>query len=232
MIRLHTLPPAWGLPTFTPFGLKLAAHMTLAEIPYGVVYESNPGRGPNKKVPWIVDDGQVIADSAFIVEHLEGRYGDSLDGWLSVEQRATAHALRRMVEEGLCFSVLHARWLDRSIYRQAVPVALSGVPSPLRGAIAPIVHARITRDLWGQGIGRLSHEQAARLGCKDLDVVAQQLGARPFMMGDRACSLDAVMLAFLAVILLVPLDTALKRHATRHAHLVSYADRMLSLFHS
>lgn len=229
MIRLHTLPPAWGLPTFTPFGLKLAAHMALAKIPYEFVYEGNPGRGPNKKVPWIGDEGRVIADSAFIVEHLNQRHGDSLDAWLQSEQRGVAHALRRMVEEGLCFSTLHARWLDRAIYEQALPMALSGVPKLLRSAIAPMVRSRIVRDLWGQGIGRLSDEQAARLGRADLDVMAQQLGTQPFMMGDRACSLDAVMFAFLAVIVLVPLDTALKRHALQHENLVSYAERMRGL---
>jgi glutathione S-transferase len=177
-------------------------------------------------VPWIVDDGEVVADSAFIVQHLRARHGDTLDAWLTDEQRASAHALRRMVEEGLCFSILHTRWADDVIYRQAIPLALAGVPRPLRSAIAPLVRRRILRDLWGQGAGRYTADEAAGVGCLDLDVMAARLRTHPFAMGERPCSLDAVFYAFLAVILAVPLDTPLKRHAEGHACLTSYLERV------
>lgn len=80
MIELHMFPAAWGLPTFTPFGLKLAAHMTLAKLPFNFVYEGNPARGPRKKLPWIKDGEHVVSDSARAVEHLTAHYDDRLDG--------------------------------------------------------------------------------------------------------------------------------------------------------
>lgn len=229
MIRLHTFAPAWGLPTFTPFGLKLMAHMKLTGIPYELVVEGNPARGPRGKVPWIEDGTDVIADSAFIVDHLTARYGDALDAWLAAEQRSIAHALRRMVEEGLCFAILHTRWVDDATYRQAMALALVGVPPVLRSAIAPLVRRRILRDLCGQGIGRFDANEAAHLGCRDLDVIASRITSMPFAMGERVCSLDAVFYAFLAVIIAVPLDTPLQRHARQLPGLSSYMQRVQAL---
>jgi glutathione S-transferase len=214
------------LPTFTPFGLKLIAYMRLAGLPFETVVEGNPSRGPHGKVPWIEHDGQVIPDSAFILEHLERRAGRPLDAWLSAEQAARAHALRRMVEEGLCFSILYTRWVDDATYQQAVPLALAGVPRSIRSLIAPLVRRRILRDLRGQGVGRLDGERAARLGCLDLDAMATQLRSGPYALGDRVCSLDAVFWAFLSVILSVPLDTPLKRHAQAREELLAYLSRL------
>lgn len=70
MIELHTMVPAWGLPTFTPFGLKLIAYMQMASIQYEIVVEHDPTRGPTNKFPWIVDEGRILGDSSVIVERL------------------------------------------------------------------------------------------------------------------------------------------------------------------
>jgi glutathione S-transferase len=229
MLSLHTLVPAFGLPTFTPFGLKLIAHMRLARLPFRIVVEVNPGRGPKGKLPWLVDDGKVIADSDFIVRHLAAEHGADLDTDLTITQRAQAHGLRRMLEESLCFSVLYFRWVDEATYRAATDVLLASMPGALRAVVRPLVRRRILRDLRGQGVARHAPDEVAALGIADLDALAAQLGDQPFLFGATPHAVDTSAAAFLAVILYPPFEHPLKRHAGTLDNLVAYTDRMRDL---
>jgi glutathione S-transferase len=226
MIELHTMAPAWGLPTFTPFGLKLIAYMRLCELPFRVVVEGNPARGPKGKFPWIVDAGATIGDSGFIVQHLVDAHGARLDGWHSDRDRALAHALCRMIEESLCFSILYFRWTDDSTYRAATDEALRAMPAPVRALARPLIRRRVLRDLWGQGVGRHERSEVLHLGRDDLDALACVLGDREYLLGDRPSAVDASASAFLSVLLRPPLEFELVSHARTHANLVAYERRM------
>jgi glutathione S-transferase len=226
MIELHTMAPAWGLPTFTPFGLKLIAYMRLCEIPFRIVVEHNPARGPKGKFPWIVDAGTTVGDSGFVVQYLAEVHGARLDAWHSAPERALAHALRRMVEESLCFSILYFRWTDDTTYLAATDVALRAMPPLLRLLARPLIRKRILRDLWGQGVGRHQHADVLRLGQDDLDALAGVLGEREYLLGDRPSAVDASAAAFLSVLMRPPLELELADHARSHANLVAYEGRM------
>lgn len=228
-IELHTLPPAWGLRTFTPFGLKLIAYLELARLPFTLVEEPNPTRGPTQKVPWIVDAGVSIGDSALIVDHLVRTHGDRVDGWLTTTERAQARALRRMVEEGLCFVLLYLRWVDDHAYQTATEELFATLPTPLRQLVPWLVRRRILRDLWGQGIGRLDRRAVIDIGRADLDALAALLGDRPFFLGDRACSADASIAALLAVLRYPPIANELRDHLFALPALEGYTRRMAEL---
>ena len=60
----------------------------------------------------------------------------------------------------------------------------------------------------------------------DIDALAGLLGDRPYMLGDKATSLDASAAGSLINILQAPLETPLKAGAARHANLVAYAERV------
>jgi len=225
-IELHTLGPAWGLRTFTPFGLKLIAYLELAGIPFVLVEETNPSRGPSRKVPWIVDAGSAIGDSSRVVDHLVRERGDVVDGWLTDAERASARASRRMVEEGLCFVLLYLRWVDDLAYRTAREVLFASLPSPLRRLVPWLVRRRILRDLSGQGIGRLERAAVIDLGCADLQALADLLGDRPFLFGGKPCSADASVGAMLAVLLYPPLDNELRDHLLLLPRLEAYTRRV------
>jgi glutathione S-transferase len=218
--------PAWGLATFTPFGLKVIAHLRMGGIPFRLVIEHDPRRGPTGKFPWIVDNGVSIGDSAMIVEHLARTRGHAPDEWLTAERRATAHAVRRMVEDGLCFVLLHTRWVDDTTFRAATDVALQSMPRALRNLARLAIRRRILRDLWGQGILRLAPRDVMALGRTDLDALAALLGDKTFLFGERPCSADASVAAFLAVLLQPPLENELKDHARGLPALSRYTQRM------
>jgi glutathione S-transferase len=221
--------PAFGLPTFTPFGLKLMAYMRLTALPFQVVTEVDPGRGPKRKFPWLVDGDVTLGDSDFIVRHLRDRYGLDLDADLQAASRARAHALRRMIEESLCFSILYFRWFDMETCRAATDVALASMPWALRATVRPLIRRRILRDLRGQGIGRHRPEEVLALGGADLDVLAETLGDQPFLLGPTPHLADTSAAAFLAVILYPPFDNLLQRRLLRHDNLVRYTGRMRDL---
>jgi glutathione S-transferase len=52
------------------------------------------------------------------------------------------------------------------------------------------------------------------------------LGDRPFFLGDRLSSIDAVAFGFLANVLLVPIETELKRMAQDMPSLVTWVETM------
>lgn len=229
MIELHTMVPAYGLPTFTPFGLKLIAYLSLTNVPFRIVEEVNPNQGPKGKFPWLVDGSHVVADSDFVVRHLIAHHGADLDAGMTDAHRAHAHALRRMVEESLCFCILYYRWVDTSTYRLATDVALGALPSLVRTCVRPLVRQRILRDLRGQGIGRHRAEEVAALGCADLNALAEQLGGQDYLFGSIPRLVDTSAAAFLAVLFYPPFDNPLKRRAQQLPNLVAYAERMRRL---
>jgi glutathione S-transferase len=226
VIQLHTMVPAWGLPTFTPFGLKLVVYMRLAKIPFELVVENDPRRGPKQKFPWLTHNDHVIADSGFAIDYLKENFGDPLDSWMTDRERSCAHAFRKMFEESLCFSLLFYRWTDDKTYHTATEIALQGIPKPIRMLIRPIIRRRILRDLWGQGVLRHEQKDVFQLAKLDLQAFATQLGDQPYAMGKQASSLDATACGFLAVLMLVPLENELKSYAQSLTNLVAYTQRM------
>ena len=94
---VHQLPGAWGLPSVSPFCLKLDAYLRIAGIPFQTVVDATPFRGPKGKLPWIEHDGNKIGDSGFIIEYLERRFGCDPSARLSAAERAVSLALRRLI---------------------------------------------------------------------------------------------------------------------------------------
>ena len=74
MLTVYKFGPAWGTPDISPFVVKLETYLRLAGIPYDTK-PGDPRKAPKRKIPYIVDDGTVVGDSRFIVEHLETKRG-------------------------------------------------------------------------------------------------------------------------------------------------------------
>ena len=58
-----------------------------------------------KQVPYIILDGEEIADSSEIIKFLEKKYDIPHDEGLTTEQQAVSHSLLRMVDESLSWWV-------------------------------------------------------------------------------------------------------------------------------
>ncbi len=226
MITLYQFPPALGLPNASPFCLKLELYLRMAGLSYRNHYTLELHRAPKGKLPWIDDDGTVMADSGLIIDYLKRTHGDPLDRGLTPLQRATALAITRLCEEHLYWTVLHDRWLSAEGWALTRPGFFGTMPWPLRAMVPLIARRGIRAELHGHGMGRHTPQQIHALGVADVDALAALLGDESFFLGAQATSVDAVAAAFLTNILFVPLETPIKAAAAAHANLVEYCRRM------
>ncbi len=228
-VALHQFAPAFGLPNGSPFCMKVEAYLRLAAIEYRCVNGALPFRAPRRKLPWIDDDGTVVADSGFIVRHLEATRGSPLDGWLSPRERAVGHGVQRMLEENTYWVAAPLALGRRQRLADNETAVLRGIAArPVRALVAAIARRQLRRECLGQGMGLHTPDEIATIGCADIDALAALLEGREYLLGDRPSSYDAVALAFLANLLWVQVASPVREHALRLPVLVEYCDRMMA----
>jgi glutathione S-transferase len=232
MIALYQFAPAFGLPNASPFCMKLETYLRMTGLPFEALrFQLRQLQGaPKGKLPYIVDGGRTVADSGLIVDYLKTSYGDPLDAWLSPQQGAVALAWQRLLEEHLYWAVLYTRWIEPQGWALTRAAFFTGLPAPLGWIIPPLARRGMAKELQGHGMGRHSREEIHALGCRDITALADFLGDQSWLMGDQPCSLDAVAYSFLANLLWVPLESALKQRAQSHPQLESYCQRMKSRY--
>lgn len=200
MIELHQFPPVDGV-NLSPFCAKVEGYLRLRRLPFRVRWDP-PFKGPKGKLPFIVDDGRVIADSGDVIAHLEAsRPEGALDAGLDETARATAHLVRRTLEESLYFAVVAERWRVDAGWERVRARFFAGIPAPARGLVAWGMRRKILRDLKGQGYGRHSHEEVRARGLADLAAIETLLGERDFLVAERPTTIDVTLWAFLDSVL-------------------------------
>lgn len=222
---VHQLPGAWGLPSISPFCLKLDAYLRLVGIPFEAIVDATPFKGPKGKLPFIEHDGKKIGDSSFIIEYLEQQFGCAPNGHLTAAERATAHAFKRLIEENLYWTMVYDRWAVEANWSTFRDVVLGGVPAPARVFVGPIARRGVRAQLRGHGIGLHSADEIHAIGIRDLHAVTDFLADKPFLMGGQPTEIDTIAYAFLVNILRVPLTSPVKDEGLKHANLVAYLDR-------
>src|SRR5262245_23968098 len=205
--------------------------LKMAGLPYAVD-PSGFSRAPKGKLPYIIDDGEIVADSTFIRWHIERKYNIDFDRGLSAEQRAIAWAFEKMLEEHLYWALGHARWMDDANFERGPRNFFNTIPAPIRPFLIPMIRRRVRRALYAQGFGRHSPEEIARLGTRSINATADFLSAKPYMMGTEPTDLDATAFAFIAGILCPLFETPLRTAAERHDNLLRYVGRMTMSFYA
>lgn len=221
--------PAWGTPDLSPFCFKVETYLRMRGLPYTSVV-GDPRKAKKGKLPVLQDGARTIPDSSAILDHLEATRANPLDAALSPQQRAIATAVRGMLEEQLYFVVVYERWKPDASWAQYQPLFVDlvgqlGVPRPLRRLVSNQARKQMLAALHGQGIGRHSAEENARIGQRVFDSVAELMQG-PFFFGEVPSTLDATVFAFLQSIAAAPFEGALKRHLLGNAKLMTYCEQM------
>ena len=224
MITLYSFGPAFGLPDPSPFVTKAEVLLKMSGLDYRCD-TGGFGKAPKGKLPYIDDDGTIVADSTFIRFHLESRHGIDFDNGLSAAEKGAAWACEKLAEDHLYWAVVRERWMDTDNFNRGPRKFFDRAPAPLRPLVIAMVRRQVKRNLHGQGMGRHTLEEMNQLAARGIDSLAGVLGDKPWLMGAEPCGADATLFAFTASLLCPQFVSAARSHAERHANLLAYRDR-------
>ena len=224
MIKLHVFGPGFGLPDPSPFVTKADVLLKLSGLAYERV-AADVRKAPKGKLPYIDDDGTVVADSTFIRWHLEDKHGIAFDTGLTPEQKAVAWAAEKMCEDHLYWAVVDNRWMVDANFDKGPRKFFDFVPAPVRPLVVAMVRRQVRRNLWAQGLGRHRRSDIERLAAQDLAALSGILGNKPFLTGAEPCGADASVFAFVTGALSPHFEGPIAQAARGHANLVAYRDR-------
>lgn len=230
MITLYKFGPGFGLPDPSPFVTKAETLLKMADLPYRAD-TAGFAKAPKGKLPYIDDDGEIVADSTFIRWHIEKKYGIDFDRGLEPEQRAIAWAFGKMAEDHLYWAVVDGTWNDDANFAKGPAMFFQKIPAPVRPLVVRMIRRRVLKNLHAHGMGRHSRSEIAALGTRAIDAIADFLGSKPFFMGAEPTGADATMFAFTAGVLCPLFEMPLRTAAERHHNLKSYAARMTARFY-
>jgi glutathione S-transferase len=230
MITLYGFGRAFGLPDPSPFVMKVEVLLKMAGLQYTT---SNGGfrKAPKRKLPFIDDNGTLVADSTFIRWHIESKYGIDFDRGLSKEQKAVAWAFEKLAEEHLYWAVVHSRWVDDANFDKGPRKFFQSVPAPLRPLVIAVIRRKVRSALYAQGFGRHGMAEVEKLGTRSIDAMADYLGGKPFVMGETPTAVDATVFSFVAGTLCPRFETPLRTAAERHENLRRYVGRMTARYY-
>lgn len=228
-LTVWTLPPVWGTPAPSPFVIKLLLWLRMAKIPHRLEVLQGPPRSPTGKIPYVtLPDGTMLHDSGLILAELGRRFSIDLDRDLSPIQRATGHAVRRMVEEHLYFVGAWERWTPPEARAVTVRDYFAHLPPGIRQIAGWMAWRGMRANLHGQGLGRLTPEQIRAAGRADVQALAH-LFVGPYFLGPPS-TVDATVAAFLWALSASPIANPVQAALRDQAELTTYVDRMKQEF--
>ncbi|MCF6320279.1 MAG: glutathione S-transferase family protein [Rhizobiaceae bacterium] len=222
MLILKSFEPAINVRCPSAFGLKADALLAMSGLEYKVV----PGdirKSPMGKLPVLIDGKKIIADTSLIQKYLENAHGVDFDGALTSEQRATAKAIQRMVENHLYFAMVHFRWIENP--ERVRDTLFKNIPSLPRKFIFKMVLKKVKQANEGHGISRHDLSDILAFAMEDLEALSVLLGAKPFMFGKKPTSVDASVFGALENIINSTETSDLQDGARGFENLVEYCDR-------
>lgn len=229
MITLHTFGPNFELPDPSPFVTKAEVLLKLSGLPYETTTKGF-NKAPKGKLPYITDDGELIADSMQIRWHLESKYAVDFSSNLTDQQKAISWALERMCEEHLYWTIVFERWVDDKNFNKGPRKFFDAVPAVLRPLVVAKVRRGVKQSLWGHGLGRHSKTEVTRHAANDLKAISDYLGDNPWLMGANPTVGDATVFSFVAGAMAEYFDGPVGEAARSHANLIAYRDRGMNLW--
>lgn len=208
MLTVYKFGPIGGSPDMSPFVIKVETWLRMAKVPYATELGGR-AKKPLGKLPTVLDDNRLIADSSVIIDHFEHKFGDPLgEGRLSREDKTMREAMKALFETSLYWVGFCIRWGNDENFEHYKPAMLNyalqtssrieGVLLKLMQPVAfPIVRKQFLRQAQAQGTGRHTHREIEAMGVRWWGVVSDHLDSKPYMLGHGPTALDATAYGFL-----------------------------------
>ncbi|CAG5928159.1 unnamed protein product [Menidia menidia] len=196
-IILHQFSrPRSGVPSLSPFCLKLETYLRMVDLPYQNYFD---GRlSPQGKMPWIEYNQEQVFGTEFIIEFLEERLGVSLNKSLTPQERAVSRAVTKMVEEHFYWTIAYCQWVDNLEETQKMLSVSGPLSDLLKWILSHLTGGIVKREMYGHGIGRFSTEEVYALMERDMRTLATLLGDKKYLMGAKLSTVDAAVFGHLA----------------------------------
>jgi len=228
MITLYTFPEAFGLRNVSPFCLKVEMALTWLNIDFNIVLESDPRKSPKGKLPYIVVDGEVIADSELIFEYLETRSGAGLYGGLTEQEYARGVAYTRLVEDHLYWMLVASRWIDDGWFPNIKQGFFGQLPPVIRSVAAGIARKQVSKTYELHGLGKHNLQEQSGFARRDFRALSGALRQSDYLLGDRLTVFDFGAASLLAGIYDNEPATWVTNIAQEFPILREYAERVQS----
>lgn len=226
VIQVHGVAPCFGLPSASPFVVKLLTWLRMVELPYERVDLARPPASRTGKVPYVVlPDGRQLDDSQVIIETLAAEHDLPLWEGLTAWEQALGHHLRNTIEGSLYWALLWERWCTDEGFEPMIEPFFAMVPRPLRRVVAGQVRRITVRQARAQGVGRRTPAQVRELAARDLAALAAILGQREWFLGQPTL-VDATAYGHLAQLDRSPLAHPTVQAYRAHPELVAFVERV------
>ena len=186
---------------------------------------------PKGKLPYIVDDGHVVADSTLMRLYFEQKYGIDFDRGLSARDRGIAWAVEKMLEDHLYWVLVYWRWMKDQNFEKGPAQFFNRAPAIIRPLIKWRVRGEVRRRLHGHGISRHTEAEMTQMSDRALDALSKVLGDNTYLMGSQPCGADATAFAFIASSLTPVFESPAHATARTLPNLIAYRDRLMAEFY-
>ena len=230
MITLYGFGPGFGLPEISPFVTKTEVQLKMAGLAYRKE-RAMPPASPKGQLPFIDDEGEVVADSTFIRAHVERKYGFDFDAGLDQKSRAQAWAFERMIEHHIYWALVGARWVEPENFAKGPAHFFDGAPDDRREKLREDAQFRVAENYLLSGLGRHAPDDDVDLALRSIFALSVQLADKPFLMGEKPCGVDATAFALLAGILTPFFASKLRSEVETFGNLTGYVDRMMRKYY-
>ena len=227
MIKLYGFGEHFGVPDPSPFVLKTDVYLRMLDLPFeSVAGAANLRLAPKGKLPFIDDEGELIADSTFIIAHLKEKYGKSLDDHLSAEQRGISQLVTKSQDENVYWCLVYSRWMREDTWPSVSDSFFGDMPFPLKYVIPFVARKGVQSTLQKQGLGKHSNEEILTIAKNTLSSLDAMLGQKRYFFGEKPTILDAAAFGFLTQLTLCKLDNPLNQLARTYTNLVAFCERI------
>lgn len=220
-ITLYAFPTAPGFFNASPYCTKVEILLAMAGLEFSLEMPEDYKAFSKGKLPVLKDDGQVVEDSEIIRLHIAEKYGKELDGKLTDADKATGHAICRMLDERTIYGLVWTRWAEEDGWAQTKPLFFADAPDE----VAEMMREQCIEGTKGVGFGNFTLEEKKTLIAADLKAVSDLLGDREFFLSDEATYLDATIFGHLANLYGHPIKIWTAELVAKHPNLVDYFNR-------